>query len=373
MNQYQLTLFQQLEQLIADGDAFYKQVFQLDDRLYAVYNYRLASFSDFEKPSGRECRGHTFEVTEHGNPVRLASLPMQKFHNIDECPTTQFLDLTKVDSIELKADGSLISTLIHNSQLIVKSKGSLSSDQASDALQLIRNDPTLQTMLIDAERDGYTVNMEYCSPTNRIVIGYLTAHLKILNARSRLDGSYLTRDQLDQRFGQYVIDKIDLSAIDVKQFVNSIADSLDNIEGYVCRIGNLLFKVKTTKYISLHRTKDSITNPRRLFEAVLDQGTDDLKSMFASDPVCINTINQMEERVSKIYNHVVAQCEKFYQDYKNCDRKTYAIAATKMQIGKLQMLGTLMNLYLNKDPDYVGFLKSRYKELGFKDQKIEQE
>ena len=76
--------------------------------------------------------------------IRLAALPMQKFFNVNENPFTMDLDMNDVEGIDLKADGSLISTYLHNvSQdtynrddvLRLKTKGSLESDQALAAMK----------------------------------------------------------------------------------------------------------------------------------------------------------------------------------------------------------------------------------------------
>lgn len=372
MNHYQQSMFNSLEALVASGEVFYRQEFNLDGKRYWIYNYRLASYTDFERSFGRECRGHMFEVDEHNHPVRLAALPMQKFHNLNECPLTMGLDLSKVDTVELKADGSLMSTFQHDCFLRMKSKGSLFSEQAVDAQRWVTDVALdLKYKLMQAEIDGYTVNLEWCAPHNRIVIGYAKAHLKVLNARHRDTGQYMDRVEIEQRFGDYAIDRVDTYGKSVAEFVQSIPAMQDDIEGYVCRIGDLWFKVKTEKYMSLHHAKDSINNPRRLFEAVVDEGVDDLRSMFAHDDLAIKQIDEMQTKVVAMYNHLVRLVEEYYNANKAGDRKTYAIGAQKLELNGLKLLGLAMNMYLGKDPDFKGFLKSKYKELGFKDTSTE--
>jgi T4 RnlA family RNA ligase len=363
-------LYQELMALTAN-EAFYFQDFDLDGVKYRIFNYRLASYSDFLMPSAIECRGIMFEVDAAGNAVRLASRPMPKFFNLNENPITMGLDLSLVDTVELKADGSLMSTYSHNGELRLKSKGSLFSEQALDAMKWLGvNAPSpshFYMQLLAAEQDGYTVNMEWCAPHNRIVIGYDHAHLKVLNAHHRDSGTFMSRGSLEMRFGPHVIDRVDTWGMDVANFVQTIPSMQADIEGYVCRIGELWFKVKTEKYMSLHHAKDSITNPRRLFEAVVDEGVDDLRSMFAHDALAISQIDEMQTKVTKMYNHLVAVVEQYHEANKHLDRKDYAIGAQSMNMNGIKLLGLLMNKYLGKDADYKDFLKSKYKELGFKD------
>jgi hypothetical protein len=118
--------------------------------------------------------------------------------------------------------------------------------------------------------------------------------------------------------------------------------------------------------MSLHHTKDSINNPRRLFEAVLDEGVDDLRAMFFEDKLAIKLIDEMTEKVDKIYNHMVALVEKFYEDNKSLERKDYAIKG-QAELDRLYF-GLAMTKYLQKPVDYKGFLKSKYKEFGIRDE-----
>lgn len=372
MNQYQRDLFANLETLVATHDAFYRQEFKLDDKIYWIYNYRLATYTDFTQPAALECRGIMYEVDATGNAIRLASHPFPKFFNLEENPFTMGLDLSKVDVVELKADGSLMSTYIHNGELRFKSKGSLFSEQALDAIRWI-NQPENQNFLNglhDFASEGITINLEWCAPHNRIVIGYPQAHLKVLNGRDMQNGSYVSQTWLEQEFGENVINRVNTNGLDVAQFVQSIPDMQDDIEGFVCRIGDLWFKVKTKKYMSLHHAKDSVTNPRRLFEAVIDEGVDDLRSMFAHDAVAIQIIDQMQTMATRAYNDIVNTVTLYHTNNRQLSRKDYAIGAQSLKYNNIGLLGPAMNMYLGVVPDFKSFVKAKYKELGFKDEKV---
>ncbi len=87
---------------------------------------------------------------------------------------------------------------------------------------------------------------------------------------------------------------------------------MTGIEGYVYTFeDNTKVKHKTDWYFALHHTKDSINSPRRLFEAVLEEATDDMRSLFFDDKVAIRLIEEMEEFVEKTYNHMVDQVERY--------------------------------------------------------------
>ena len=371
MNSYQQNMYDNLMALTSGSETFYFQDFDLEGHTYRIFNYRLSSYTEFMKPSALECRGHMFEL-RNGEAIRLAALPMQKFFNLNENPMTIGLDLTQVDTVELKADGSLISTYMHNDQLRMKSKGSLYSDQALTAMAWLDRpeNQSFRTAVYSLSRGGHTVNMEWCAPDNRIVIGYEKPHLKVLNVRNMQDGTYADRAVLETLFGEHMIDRVNTNGLDVATFVQSIPDMLDDIEGYVARIGDLWFKIKTNKYMSLHHTKDSINNPRRLFEAVLDEGVDDLRAMFFEDKLAIKLIDEMTEKVDKMYNHMVAIVDQFYEDNKSLDRKDFAIKG-QAELPRLYF-GLAMTKYQQKPVDYKGFMKGKWKELGFRDEKIDE-
>jgi len=202
MNEYQQKMYDELMALVADSETFYYKDFELGGTVFRIFNYRLASYTEFMRPSGLECRGHMFEVSStdvDATAVRLASLPMPKFFNLYECPATMDLDLSQIEEIADKADGSLITTYMHNGHLSVKSKGSLFSDQANDAKNYLTKSENwdFRDELVAAERLGYTVIMEYVAPHNRIVIGYENEELRVLGVRSRIDGSYVHYDDID--------------------------------------------------------------------------------------------------------------------------------------------------------------------------------
>lgn len=372
MNNFQQKLYTELMALASETETFYFQDFNLDGKIYRIFNYRLSSYTEFLRPSALECRGHMFEVDTQGNAIRMAAMPMFKFFNLNENPMTMDLDLTQVEIVENKADGSLISTYIHNNELRLKSKGSLFSEQAQDAMRWLdlSYNKFFKQLLWDFTVNGITVNLEWVSPNNRIVIGYLEPKLQVLNARNMETGEM----QDTWIFANHNIETVDLDGKDVVSFIQNVPAMMDDIEGYVVKLKNgLWFKIKTDKYLSLHHAKDSVNNPRRLFEAIVDESVDDLRSMFASDALAMKLINEMQDTVTKLFNHMVATVENFYEANKQLERKFYAIKGRDPAELDQLYFGLCMNKYLRKPVDYKEFAKKHYKEFGFKDESIVEE
>jgi T4 RnlA family RNA ligase len=377
MNQYQQTLFDNLEALVKSNEAFYRQEFVLDGLHYFIYNYRLASYSDFLAPGALQCRGVMFEVDGTGQAIRIAALTQDKFFNYIENPFTMNLDLSTVVGIEDKADGSMMSTYIHNGGVRLKSKGSLFSEQAIDAMEWL-NKPEqtyLKNWLLTLHSyHDHTVNLEWCSARmdHRIVIGHQKSHLLILNARCNTTGEFMSRNDLsrhdDVQLREYMIGVVDTNGLDFNTFVASIPGMTEDIEGYIVELASgLRFKCKTAKYLTAHRAKDSINSDRRLFEAVIDEAIDDVRSLFAHDALIMSRIDEMQTKVGHIYNHIVKSVEDFYEVNKSLDRKEYAIKG-QAELGTYFGLG--MNRYLQKPTDYKGFIKKQWKSFGVKDDDV---
>lgn len=390
MNEFQKTLYANLMALCSpEQEAFYyvdQTCFHVDkdwnhgDVKFRIFLYRLASYTEFQKPGALECRGHTFRINDAGEALEFVSMPMNKFFNLGENPFVMDLDLTTIHEIMDKLDGSLISTVAVHDDFILKSKGSLNSTQARDATKLLYT-PEYAELLAACQllvKQGFTVNMEYMAPDNRIVIGYAKPTLKVLNVRYNIDGSYYDTRALTFGLSQkFIVDTHPLPS-DGHAWAASVADMTDDIEGYCVRLADgTWFKLKTDKYKALHHTKDSINVPRRLFEACVLGAADDLRTMFATDALAISQIDEMMEKVSKIYNHIDKTVREFYDKHKDAyndtenARKYYAIAGQKdEEIQKLGIFGLVMNLYVGKDADVADFMIKHYKDYGIKDEAV---
>jgi len=390
MNEYQQTMYNDLMNLVENSESFYYADRELDSTWYRLFNYRMCSYTEFLAPNALECRGHMFRISCEGptaEVVAFVSLPVEKFFNLYENPFTMDLDLSEMKYAMLKADGSLISTYMHNAcwfnctpgdagvVLRLKTKGSLESDQAIAAMEWLDRpeNKSFKNELIGAERLNCTVNMEWCAPDNRIVIGYEEPHLVVLNVRSRETGEYVDYADIDaEHFPEILFHWVEFEEVDDKvKFINQIP-GLQDIEGYVIQLNSgQHVKIKTTWYLALHHTKDSINTPRRLYEAVLAEGTDDMRSLFHDDPVAIKMIEEMELFVEQKYNHIVDTVERYYERNKDMERKDYAILGQKELKGK--EFGLAMMKYTGKDVDYKEFMTKNWKYFGLKDEKVEVE
>ena len=360
-------------------EAFFFKDFTLDDKVYRIFNYRLVGWNTFqEAPDSKKCRGTMFEIS--GNEPVLASLPPDKFFNYAEGG----VDHTARENDSLifmheKLDGSLISTYAHNGQLRLKSKGSISSSQAIESmewLELEENKSLHDELKRLTVMQKCTVNLEWTGPQNRIVVGYDKPQLTILSIISNETGKvsldFNPEHNLFPRARRLTLSQFSESG-SLTDTVNSMYNETTG-EGYVISFygpDELFYqvKVKNHTYCNLHKIKDSISNPEALAELIIRGGVDDVYELFSDDQITCNLIEDMENKIIPIFNHMVAVTESFYFGNKDLTRKEYAIKA-KHQLEMLMPL--LMNLYIEREISYEDFaVRNLHKLFGVKNvQKI---
>lgn len=344
-----LELYKNLMNLCESSEVakfFYKDFTGPMDGKFRVFSYHYASYSEWLKPDALECRGIMFEM-DGDTPIRIASRPMEKFFNLNENPLTMGIDISDVEYIMDKADGSLVSSYVDDGYLYLKSKTSLYSDQARQASALLNSEEysSLHQVILELALDGYTVNMEFVSPNNRVVLAYQEPQLFVLNVRDNATGEYVKYDDLyaNAKIRPYLISAYGIS--DPTTWVEGVRE-LEGVEGYIAVLNTgQRFKVKTEWYSALHHTKDSITSNERLFASVVSANSDDLRSLFAGDEYAIKKISAFEQAYLDYLGKSLELCQSFYDEYRGRARKDYAIAAQKATVNQRHLFGVIMNMY----------------------------
>lgn len=353
-------LYENLMDLCASQatDAFYCVDQEFGGRKYRIFLYRIASYSDFCLPGALECRGHTFDITA---APELVSRPMQKFFNLSENPFTIDLPLNSISNIADKLDGSLISTVRTTAGFTLKTKGSFFSEQSQKARDLILSPAYagLNTFCKEMASSGFTVNMEFVGPCNRIVLPYSEKALKILNVRENATGRYLSSRDLPPNIHHLTAKTHEIPS-DGHSWVEK-ARNLTGIEGFVVTLADgTIFKLKTHEYCALHKTRSQLNSPKYLFEVCVHGGADDLKSLFADRPEDVKIIDDMAALVAGVYNSLHREVSAFYEENKHLERKDYAIKAQK-ELSDSSSFPIVMAAYGGKEPDITSFMLKNYK------------
>lgn len=329
-------LFGALMKLCETNDAFFfKDFTDRDSYTYRIFNYRLASYSDFMLPGAMECRGIMFRFHPAGTDITCVCRPMEKFFNAGENPYTMDLDYSGAQKIMIKEDGSLISTWVDvNGHLRLKTKGSLTSEQAVDAAHWLswESNYKFREDMHALTDNGWTVNLEWVAPWNRIIMNYDEPKLVVLNVRHIETGEYLKEECYPESVYNKSVPHFRVHPADLHQALVEYVHGLEGFEGVVVQLPDRHVKIKTKWYSHLHAAKDSIDNPKALIATILSEGIDDLRAIFVDDSYVINKIDKYEALISHAYNFVYKHLEQFHAQWKDSSRKDYAIAAKEYWI-----------------------------------------
>lgn len=331
---------------------------------FRIFSYYIASYSEWLKPDALECRGIMFELDDNNNPIRIAARPPKKFFNLFENPFTEDIKDDQVGLAFKKEDGSLISSFIDKGELFLKSKGSLFSQQVLDAQKWLydeRRKPLLECLKWYAE-NGITINMEWVSPDNRVVLTYEEPRLIILNARHNITGEYIDFEDLvkDQTINQYIVDNHPFETIN--ELIKEVQELKDQ-EGYVVynsKGAEPVFKIKCPWYVHLHSVKSSVSSDKNLWEAVAEGVSDDIKALFETDKASLDRIAKFESIYKKQFSFVYKTAIDIYNKLRGNSRKDYAIESQSIlnEIGYPQLFNIIMRLYLNgPDESIVDLIK----------------
>lgn len=369
-------LYDDLNALVSD--AFYHKDFvSKGSGTYRIFSYRLASAADFEERNALESRGIMFEIdADTKEPIRIASRTMKKFFNAGETQELQFkkdVPFSTIKCVMPKLDGSVIATFMDNDGIIrTKSNSSLESEHAYYSTEMIHANDKLHDAIICAEAAGYTVIMEFTSPEYRIILPYQKDELTVLRIIHRESGESIMGSDLKEKFPvlyEFSVfgDKDIHESFPVcSTLVQSIAAvrEMEEIEGYVVVLQDgTTFKLKTDWYCNLHFTKDSIIIDSRLFKAVLDGSSDDLRQLFENDEYALKKVEKMENLIFLCYNKLEEDVTTFYEKYKHLDQKTYAMKVLGELSKDMNRQGLAFNLYNGKPVDYKEVLLKYMKNV----------
>jgi len=360
-----MQLYDNLKKLVSDNDAFYiSNQIDHDGTHYEIFLYRLASYTDFLADDALEARGSMFLDGE------CVSRPMAKFFNHGECsqwPEHENTNWDEYTICQVKEDGSLISTWIDKSdKLRCKTKGSLHSEQAGMAQKYLENNSELYACLDFFTHNGYTVNLEIVSPDNRIVIAYPETKLVVLNIRETKTGDYLPlfgAMALDRGIEKYWVEYV--TYINMHDVPSMNGANGEVIEGFVYEHPDTGHKVKckTDRYVEIHHAKDDVNNPKRLMLCVLEEGSDDLRSLFDNDALTIKYIDDFEKMVFDEYNYMVSIVEMYYNHNKDLIQKDYAIKAQDRANHISKFFSLAMSMYSGKEVKYKEYMIKNRKSI----------
>lgn len=334
MNSELLKLFDGLNRLCSENEAFYFSEQDYKNYIIRSYSYRLATHSDFELPYALDSRGTAFKFNKDTKEWSLFCRGYKKFFNLEEFASYEkYIEKYNIIDCFQKSDGSLILIGKIDGELVPKSKTSINSDHAKKAKELIDSNPKLQKFLNSLIDENKTPALELVGPEFKVVLNYPETELIFLGAVSNTDYkicTYKEKEFTKDNFGVNFAERYSYTWEELQEIQKT---SKPCIEGFVVftdnpNIGKDIIKMKVKSYVELHNLKDSINNEKSLVHIILEDDIDDLLQLFKDDKEVCNYILRIQTSVFGYFNHKVKEFkelrDKYFDEY-NENRKDFAL------------------------------------------------
>ncbi len=322
---------------IADKDEF----IVADKGDYKVVNYVVNKEDTFPEVTDvnsailRECRGIIFD--RHG---KILSRPYHKFFNVGEREETSInaiaaeMGVSNFKFLE-KLDGSMVRPLVIDGKVFWATKMGI-TDTGENAREFVewhdRDVPvgserlTYTQLALDFYRVKLTPIFEWVSPKDRIIIDYGMPKLILTAVRDNFTGRYLSYENLvytSEIYSVPVVAAYDKPTDNLHETLEDIKGEQDS-EGYVVRFDNgSMVKIKNEWYVTIHRSKDIVSNERLVVKAILEDVVDDLKPLLLDADLA--RVNEIENAVNEALLQHVRAYEYLVSEIGDMDRKTYAL------------------------------------------------
>jgi hypothetical protein len=223
--------------------------------------------------------------------MHLVSAGFKKFTNLGEQPSFEPIDDHEDLEFVRKLDGSLLIVSQYKGQLIVRTRGTIDATQLPNGNEiefLKRKYPkAFNNIWLDSEY--HTLLFEWTTPTNRIVlqeseepclwlIGIVCHRPEVMDPFKSFMGiplkgayHYFTQFELDQQALYLDVPRPERYELNLANVSEYLKDK-DSIEGVViyCNDGQTLKKVKTPRYLYLHRVFTGVKTVDHLFDLYVE-------------------------------------------------------------------------------------------------------
>lgn len=345
---YNLPNRDECQKIVNCSKAFYCTNHIIEGQIVELYDYRLASITDYVNNNAFELRGLCFVQRIDGSWER--NILLNKFFNINETKLDNYswmledVQNKKIMRVQNKEDGSLISFIkFQNGNIRAKSKMSFDSDQAKMAQELYNENENIQNFVQHCFSNKLVPIFEIVSPFNQIVLQYQDTELKLLQIRKE-SGEYLNKIEFENLANKFNILTANEFSEDYFNFskLQELQSSQENIEGCVVTLedGQML-KIKTQWYFQMHGLTTNSIRENLLIESILEDSIDDVISLIP-DGQKKDFIIKVSEKIQRKFNHLVVEYKNlrglYFNKFKE-KRKEFAIEYKNHELFSYVMRG----------------------------------
>ena len=307
------------DEVVENSSVFYRQECVVGGYDVVLYNYRLASHSDFVGHLAYEMRGLTF--VKDGNKWNRF-LGLHKFFNVGENYDTLFENLKdkKVVGVYEKLDGSMITFVrFPDGSVRAKTKMSFETSMAIAANNFYNTDDNIRNFVDYCfERDWFPI-FEYIAPQNQIVVEYEQENLILIALRDR-NGKYLN---IHDMFLD-VETSLSYARKNLAWWLEH-AEIKEGEEGWVIHFEDCVVKVKTKWYKDRHHLfTDALGKENEIIRLILEEDIDDIIADAKPSGYKLEMIESVRSKLTKYLNDSVKELERRRETFTG-DRKKFVI------------------------------------------------
>jgi T4 RnlA family RNA ligase len=342
-----------------DNFIFYESKHKEDGFDISIFNYRLATFQNFENPvsdrpdiRGYEMRGITFVWNTDGTLYKRYLL-LDKFFNLEQTPCSMYSVVKdyKIKNIFNKEDGSIASFVkLPNGKVLGRSKTSFQSDQAIEIQKIYEKDGQVKQFVDFCMDEDIIPIFEFVSPQNRIVVPYANTELILLRMRDNKTGEYLNINDYAHK-----LDGISVAASLGEHTLDSIKEVVLKMvgkEGVIVQFENgKMIKIKSPWYCDRHKifTTD-LNRENTLIKFIVDETIDDVISQL-NDPIKSEEVEKMTGVINRYIKKTSDEVGDLISNYSG-DIKEFAIKYSKNRLFPIA-IGVI------RGKDKIGMIKSK--------------
>lgn len=297
---------------------------------FVIVSYMISNDDLWHKRFGLETRGITFNA----KTGQIVSRPFEKFFNVGEKAWTQPHDVAnqmRWAYVTEKRDGSMITPVVVNDRVFLKTKKSFCSDVALSAQANMTKE--VEELCRDLARGNYTPIFEYTCPDNKVVIDYGSEpEFVLLAVRDNVSGNYWDYDvvrEAGKAAGVRVIETYQVTFDEMQEMV----ETAEGIEGWVIYTPDHRYKIKTKWYCDRHRVLD--VRERDIARFAIEESLDDMLPEMSAGGCDMARIEAIARQVAHEVGAIQRSIEDFVysaKQYEGMDQINYV----KEHAGALQ-------------------------------------
>lgn len=331
MTKFFIPTFEQALEITQKNECFTHRIREYKGVKISIFDYLLAQYPDFKQPipdkdyDAFELRGLCFIHHPDGSMRRF--LALHKFFNYLQCEGYQKCDVQHkaISCVMDKMDGSMMRFVkFPDGEIVVKSKTFFDNDQTKLATSVYEKDTNLQAFVRETIDQNLAAIFELTSPINKIVVGYKTTELTLLQLRDENTGEYfdIYSHPLVKKYNIKCTEKEEYSSLEE---LLALKETIVNKEGWiVCFEDGQMLKIKGQEYCRLHGLYDNVSKENFLMEKILENTIDDIIAELAVDDPRRPAIELLTQATNHYIIHKMNEAKELAKKYTG-DRKTWAM------------------------------------------------